>query len=142
MPGRTSAPSHAGIASWWTIIAPPEKRMPTLVLSLVLFLGILVGLIAGLVICANTDLGDFGFTHARHDLLKCAMVALVITAAGVGLYHLAQNARVFLALVPIFYLGVKVSWLGISTPEVVVTGGTTIVSIAVVSMIAFRLLAS
>ena len=115
--------------------------MPSLVLSLVLFPGMLVGLIAGLVICANTDLGDFGFTDARRDLLKCAGLALVIAAAGVGLYHLAQNARVFLALVPIFYLGVKLSWLGISTPEVVVAGGTTILSIAIVGTIVRLLLA-
>jgi hypothetical protein len=115
--------------------------MPTLLLAVVLLIGIGVGLMAGLVICANTDLGDFGFTDARRDLLKCAGLALVIAAAGVGLYHLAQNARVFLVLVPIFYLGVKVTWLGISTPEVVVTGGTTIVSIAMVGTIVRLLLA-
>jgi hypothetical protein len=118
-----------------------KKAMPTLVFSLVLFIGTVVGLVAGLVICANTDLGDFEFADVRRDFLKCTMVALVTAAAGVGLYQLAQNARVFLALVPIFYLGVKLSWLGISTPEVVVAGGTTVLSIAMVGTIVRLLLA-
>jgi hypothetical protein len=40
-----------------------------------------------------------------------------------------------------FHFGVNLWWLGFSTPEVVVTGGTTIVSIAVVSAIVRLLLA-
>jgi len=115
--------------------------MSSLVLFVVLFLGIIVGMVVGLVICANTDLGDFGFTDTRRDLLKCAVVSIVTAGVGVGLFQLAHNGRVFLGLIPIFYLGLKLSWLDFSATDVMVTGGTTILSIAVFSMIASMLLA-
>jgi hypothetical protein len=113
--------------------------MSSLVLFIVLFLGTMVGMVVGLIICANTDLGDFAFTDTRRDLLKCAVVSMVTAGVGVGLFQLAHNARVFLGLIPIFYLGLKLSWLDISVTDVIVTGGTTILSIAVLSMIAFML---
>ena len=115
--------------------------MSSLALFVVLFVGIIVGMVVGLVICANTDLGDFGFTDARRDLLKCAVVSIVTAGVGAGLFQLAQNGRVLLGLIPIFYLGLKLSWLDFSATDVMVTGGTTILSIAVFSMIAFMLLA-
>jgi hypothetical protein len=90
---------------------------------------------------SNTDLGDFGFTDTRRDLLKCVVVSIVTAGVGVGLFQLAHNGRVFLGLIPVFYLALKLSWLDFSATDVMVTGGTTILSIAVFSMIAFRLLA-
>jgi hypothetical protein len=115
--------------------------MSSLVLFVVLFLGIMVGMVVGLIICANTDLGDLGFTDTRRDLLKCAVVSIVTAGAGLGLFELAQNGRMLLGLIPIFYLGLKLSWLDFSVTDVMVTGGTTILSIAVFSMITFVLLA-
>jgi hypothetical protein len=100
----------------------------------------MIGMVAGLFICANTDLGDFGFTDTRRDLLKCAVVSIVTAGVGVGLFQLAHNGRVFLGLIPIFYLGLKLSWLDLSMTDVMVTGGTTILSIAVLSMVVFTLL--
>ena len=99
-------------------------------------------MVAGLIICANTDLGDFGFTDTRRDLLKCAIVSVVTAGVGVGLFQLAHhNGRVFLGLISILYLGLKLSWLDFSMTDAMVTGGTTILSIAVLSMIVFTLLA-
>jgi hypothetical protein len=116
--------------------------MSSLVLFVVLFLGIMVGMVFGLIVCANTDLGDFAFTDTRRDILKCAVISIVTAGVGVGLFQLAHhNGRVFLGLIPIFYLGLKLSWLDFSMTDVMVTGGTTILSIAVFSMITFMLLA-
>jgi hypothetical protein len=43
-------------------------------------------------------------------------------------------------LIPIFYLGLKLSWLDVSATDVMVIGGSTILSIAGFSMILFMLL--
>lgn len=101
----------------------------------------MIGMVAGLIICANTNWGDFGFTDTRRDLLKCAVVSIVTAGIGVGLFQLAHNGRVFLGLIPVFYLGLKLSWLDFSMTDVMVVGGTTILSIALFIMIISTLLA-
>lgn len=113
--------------------------MASLVLFIVLLLGILVGMVAGLMICDRIELGNFAFTDIGSDLIKCAMVSVVIAAVGVGLFQLSQSVRVFLALVPIYYVGVRLSWLDISVPELALTGFATILSLAGMTGIAFML---
>lgn len=60
---------------------------------------------------------DFVFTNVRRDLLKSVIVSVIAAAAGVGSFQLSPDARVFLALVPVYYIGNKLSWLEISMPE-------------------------
>ena len=115
--------------------------MASLVLFIVLVLGIMIGMSLGLLICDRIGLGDFAFTDMGRDLSKCAIVSVIIAAVGVGLFQLAQSARVFLALVPIYYVGVRLSWLDISMPELVLTGFATILLLAGVTGVAFMLFA-
>jgi hypothetical protein len=114
--------------------------MTSLVLFLILLAGIMIGMFVGLTVCDRIDLGDFAFTDIGRDLSKCAVMSVVIAAAGVGLFQLSQSARVFLALVPLFYVGVRLSWLEISMPELALTGFATILSLAGVTAVTFMLL--
>jgi hypothetical protein len=138
--GGLAAHAHVPAAVGNLVVQTPEMMMPILVLFFVLLVGVLVGVLIGLIICANTALGDFRFTDTRRELLKCIIISVIIAAAGVGLFQLTHNGRVFLGLVPIFYLGLRLSWLDITVPEVLVISVTTIISIAVFSKIAFLLL--
>jgi hypothetical protein len=110
--------------------------MPQLILFTVLLVGILTGLFVGLVICANTEWGDFTFSNLPGDLLRCGILAVVTAGAGVGLFQLAHNARVFIGLVPIYYIGLKLCWLDLKTPEIVVIGLSTFVAMATAIAIA------
>jgi hypothetical protein len=114
--------------------------MSSLVLFLVLLAGVMIGMFVGLTVCDRIELGDFAITDISRDLSKCAVVSVVIATVGVGLFQLSQSARVFLALVPIYYIGVRLSWLEISMPELALTGLATILSLAGVIAVAFMLL--
>ena len=114
--------------------------MTSVVLFIALLLGIAVGVFIGLVICANTDMGDLTMTGVGRDILKCTAIALVTAAAGVGLFHLGRSPRVFLALVPVYYIGLKLCWLEITIAEMCVIALSTIGSLGVVIAVAFKVL--
>jgi hypothetical protein len=107
---------------------------------LTLFLGLGVGAFGGLMVCANTTLGNFSFTEPKKDFLRCAVVALVVGAAIVGLLSISRNPRVFAAVLPVWYIAVKLCWLEIEPVEIGIVAASSILAVAVAASVAAALL--
>jgi hypothetical protein len=79
------------------------------------------GTFGGLLVCSHLDLG-FAFEDLRADVLKCLGVAAVVVALGGGLLWMWPNIRVIAPLPVVYYLAMKLSWLELEGPEILVAG--------------------
>jgi hypothetical protein len=108
----------------------------------ILFFGVGAGVFIGLLICAHMETGDFMFTDLRRDVLKCLAISGITAAAGVGLFALSANPRVFLALPPVWFIALKICWLDLHFAEIGVIGLSCILSLGVLIALARLVLIS
>ena len=108
------------------------RRMNTyLVIFVTLFLAIAAGTFAGLLWSANVSWGNFVFTEPGKDIVRCVTVGLVTAGTCIGLMALTSNPRVLAALLPVWFITIKVCWLEIESFDLLFVGCATLVFVAV-----------
>jgi len=89
------------------------------------------GTFVGLLVCSLLGLG-FGFGRLSRDLAKCLGLSLTIVLIGVGLYGIAPNPRVLIVLPLLWFIGIRLAWMDLEKPEIVITGILTLAFTGVV----------
>jgi len=90
-----------------------------------------VGTFTGLLVCSLLGLG-FGFGKLGRDLAKCLGLSLAVVLIGVGLYTIAPNPRVLIALPLLWFIGIKLAWIDLEKSEIAITGILTLAFTGVV----------
>jgi hypothetical protein len=111
-------------------------------LFLILFVAIAMGTFAGLLVSANTPFGSFSFTDPRKDAIRSLIVGLVTAGVCVGLLALTRNPRFIVALVPLWYITVKLCWLEMEMVDFFVLALTSLAFLSVAALFARKLLGS
>ena len=112
-------------------------RMATL--FLVMFVAVAMGTFAGLLVSANSSFGNFSFNEPRKDVVRALVVGAVTAGVIVGLMALTRNGRVFAALIPVWYITVKLCWLELELEDFVILGFSCLVFGAIAVLFVRRL---
>ncbi len=110
-----------------------------LMVFLTLFLALAMGTFAGLLVAANTSFGSFSFSEPRKDLVRSITVGLVTAGVCIGLLALSRNARVLAALLPVWYITVKLCWLEMQGVDMVVVGFTSLAFVAAAVLVIVKI---
>lgn len=110
------------------------------ILFAAIFAGVGLGTFIGLVVCVNVDWSSYSITEPGKEIIRSIVVGAVIAGAAAGLAALSHNPRVFLALLPVWFITVKLCWLDFELPDLVTVGGCGLAMLFVMSLLAAKLL--
>lgn len=110
------------------------------VIFAVLSVGTFVGLTVGLVIASRLDLCTVGFDEPRKDIAKCLFIAILLGTVGGILNLISGNPKVMAAVLPVWYLAVKLSWLESSSMDIAVLAAFCVASVIILPVVLVRVI--
>jgi hypothetical protein len=100
---------------------------------LILVTGTSAGTFCGLLACAYLDWG-FAFGSLKQDLFKCFMISALAIVPAWGLLLLSGHPLVVAPFPAVWFLSMRLSWLELEKPAIVLTGLATLLGIALAAV--------